>query len=220
VGRRFEIVGMVGSVRTYSMTSNVKPEVYLPYRQTFFTGAELGPILVVRTTHDPREAIDLMRSTVEGESPPGPILKDLKLAKQVLAASASSERFQTILLGVFAALALVLAVIGVYGVISYTTSQRVHEIGIRMALGAKRRDVLRLIVGSGVLLALCGVVIGAALSLVLSRFMSSVLYGVVAADAITIVGLALCLTIVAGLACLLPARRAMNVDPMVALRHE
>ena len=219
VGRRFEIVGLVGDVRTYSLQSTVKPEIYGAYRQSFFTGAELGPILVVRTSGDPRAAMETIRSTVEGPNPPGPILKDLKLAQQVLASSASTERFQAILLAVFAGLALVLAVVGVYGVISYTTAQRVPEIGIRMALGAPRSTVLRSVVGRGLVLALCGVTLGTVLSVVLSRVLSSAVHGVTAVDPLTLVCVSIGLTLVAGLACLLPARRAMKVDPMLALRQ-
>jgi putative ABC transport system permease protein len=142
------------------------------------------------------------------------------MAEQLLAASASSERFQTILLGVFAALALVLAAIGVYGVISYSTAQRVHEIGIRTALGAQPGHVLRLILGHGLLLALAGAGIGVAGAFGLARLSSSLLYGITAADPLVVGGVAVVLTGVALAACLIPARRAMNVDPMVALRHE
>jgi putative ABC transport system permease protein len=220
VGRRYEIVGLVGNVRSYNRDRDVRPEIYVPYRQSFFTGGELGPLLVVRTRQDPAAAIAALRLAVEGDNPPGPILKDFTMAEQLLAASASSERFQTILLGVFAALALVLAAIGVYGVISYSTAQRVHEIGIRTALGAQPGHVLRLILGHGLLLALAGAGVGVAGAFGLARLSSSLLYGITAADPLVVGGVAVVLTAVALAACLIPARRAMNVDPMVALRHE
>ena len=167
VGRSYEIVGLVADVRSYDRDRVVRPEIYVPYRQSFFTGGELGPLLLVRTTIDPEEAVAALRTAVEGENPPGEILKEFRTAEELLAASASGERFQTILLGSFAALALALAAIGVYGVISYMTSQRVHEIGIRSALGASRQHVLRLILGHGLLLALLGTGIGIAGSIAL-----------------------------------------------------
>jgi putative ABC transport system permease protein len=216
----FEIVGLVANVRNYSRVSSLRPEIYFAYRQKVFVGSELGPLLFVRTTGDPRRVIDVLRSAVEGSDPPGPMLNDFTLAEQVLASSASSERFQTVLLAAFAGVALVLAAVGVYGVMSYTTSQRVHEIGVRVALGAQRRDVLKLIVGRGMALALVGVAVGVPASLAWGRTTASLLYDIAVTDPVVIVTVAVVLTTVAAAACLIPARRALNVDPMVALRHE
>jgi ABC-type antimicrobial peptide transport system permease subunit len=147
----------------------------------------------------------------------------VQVMQQALSRSLSSRRFPMILLGVFAGLALLLASIGIYGVISYSVVRRVHEIGIRMALGAERRDVFRMVIGQGLRLALAGVAIGAATALLLTRSLSSfshLLYGVGAGDPITFLFVSLVLTGVAVLACYIPARRATRVDPMVALRYE
>jgi ABC-type antimicrobial peptide transport system permease subunit len=138
----------------------------------------------------------------------------------IIADSLASRRFTMILLGVFAALALVLASIGIYGVISYVAGQRTHEIGIRLALGAQRRDVMRLVLGQAARMTLIGVVLGLAGAAALTRLMKTVLFGVSATDPVTFASVAVVLTLVALAACYLPARRAMRVDPMVALRHE
>jgi putative ABC transport system permease protein len=139
---------------------------------------------------------------------------------EIISASLAARRFSMVLLGVFAALALVLSSVGIYGVISYLVGQRTHEIGIRIALGAQRRDVLRLVLGEGSKMALLGVVIGLAAALGLTRLMANMLYGVSATDPLTFAAVAIVLTMVALAACYIPARRAMRVDPMVALRYE
>ena len=143
--------------------------------------------------------------------------------QEIVSGSMSSQRFPMVLLGAFAGLALLLASVGIYGLISYSVTQRVHEIGIRVALGAQAWDVFRLVVGQGLRLALAGVAIGAAATLILVRVLSSfssLLYGVGASDPTTFIGVAILLAIVALAACWIPARRAMRVDPMVALRYE
>jgi ABC-type antimicrobial peptide transport system permease subunit len=139
---------------------------------------------------------------------------------EVVAGSLADRRFSMILLGVFALLALVLSSIGIYGVISYLVGQRTHEIGIRMALGAQRGDVLKLVLGQGMRMALVGVGIGLVAAIALTRLMSKMLFSVSATDPVTLIGVSVLLTIVALLACYIPARRAMRTDPIIALRYE
>src|SRR5574337_1088285 len=139
---------------------------------------------------------------------------------EILADSVAQPRYQTILLDLFGIAALILAAVGVYGVISYSVAQRTHEIGIRMALGAEKSDVVRMVVGRGLKLALIGVGVGVAGALALTRFLSSLLYGVTPTDPLTFISVSLILIVVALLACYFPARRAAKVDPMVALRYE
>ena len=139
---------------------------------------------------------------------------------QVVSAAISKERFQSLLLGLFAALALLLACVGLYGVISYAVVQRTHEIGVRMALGAKPVDVLRLVIRQGMGLTIVGLIVGVAAGSVVTRVLSDMLYGVSARDPLTFVGVPVLLLVVAFLACYIPARRATRIDPLTALRNE
>jgi putative ABC transport system permease protein len=174
---------------------------------------------VIRTAGDPASLAPAVRNiiqTLDGEQP----LADVRTMESLLANSVARARFNTLLLTVFAVVALILAAVGIYGVMSYAVTQRTHEIGIRMALGAPTSTVLALVVKQGMTLALIGVGVGLAASFALTRIVASLLYNVSATDTLTFSLIPLLLTSVALLACYVPARRAMKVDPMVALRYE
>ena len=175
--------------------------------------------VVLRTKGDPTAVMGPVRRSVEALDP-GEVIYGVETMENVVSSSFAARRLSMILLGVFAALALVLACVGIYGVVSYLVGQRTHEIGVRMALGAQRSDVLRLVLGQGARMALIGVTIGIAAALGLTRLMANQLFGVTAHDPLTFADVAILLLIVAVIACYIPARRAMRVDPMVALRYE
>jgi putative ABC transport system permease protein len=228
IGRRFkiggadrtrnpwmEIVGVVGDVKYSGLDVKPEPAYYMPLAQ----GAWRAAYLVVRTPLNPAGLAPAIREQIWA------LDKDIPIAKvatmdRLLAESVAQPRFRTLLLGIFAALALVLASVGIYGVISYSVTQRTHEIGIRMALGAQARDVGKLVIREGVALALIGVTIGLAASLALTRLMESLLFEVSTTDQSIFAGVGALLIAVAVLACWIPARRASRVDPMVALRCE
>jgi putative ABC transport system permease protein len=178
--------------------------------------------IIVRTPLDVATMIPAIKAAVYGGSIDETVY-DVHTMQQIVSESMSSQRFPLILLGTFAALALLLASVGIYGVVSYSVSQRVHEIGIRMALGAEKKNIFRMVVGQGLSVALVGLAIGTVAALILTRLLSSfsqLLYGVGTNDPVTFIAVSLVLTGVAVLACYIPARRATRVDPMVALRYE
>jgi putative ABC transport system permease protein len=178
--------------------------------------------VVVRTPLDSATVIPAIKNAVYAAGRDQPVYR-IQTMQKIAADSMSSQRFPMILLGAFAGLALLLASVGIYGVISYSVSQRVHEIGIRMALGAERREIFRTVIGQGLRLALVGLAIGATSALILTRLLSSfshLLYGVGASDPVTFASVSVLLIAVSVWACYVPARRATKVDPMVALRHE
>ncbi|MHB8540943.1 MAG: ABC transporter permease [Candidatus Acidiferrales bacterium] len=215
-----EIVGEVGDVHDRNPRIAAGPTIYISFFNGDFTAGMLtGVDLLLRARANPEALISAAQSQVWALDKSQPISR-VQTMRQRVAISVSSLRFQTMLLGIFGALGLLLAMVGIYGVISYSVTQRVHEIGIRMALGAEPAQVMRLILAQGLKLAFAGVVIGVIASLALTRLMSSLLFGVSATDPLTFAGVAILLTIVALLACYVPARRAMRVDPMVALRYE
>ena len=211
----FEIVGIVGDVKQYGLDQVTTMQTYEPYTQQTFSYMTL----VVRTTGDPANLSAAIRSEIlklDKDQPAG----NVKTLSEFFSTSIAQQRFAMVLLGVFAAVALVLAAVGIYGVLSYAVTQRTHEIGIRMALGAGRRDVLRLVVGQGMLLTMIGVAGGVVAAFALTRLMASLLFGVTATDTVTFFTVASVLVAVALLACYIPARRATKVDPLVALRYE
>ena len=211
-----EIVGVVGDVRDRGLAGAPEPFYYVPYYQFPLS---LGLTFVVRAQGNPRGLISFVRSEMTSLEPNAP-LYNVETMEQYLTLSAAQARFNAVLLAVFAGLALLLASVGLYGIISYSVSQRTQEIGVRMALGAERRDVLWMVIGQGLKLALAGVAIGIAGAMVLTRFLASLLYGVTPTDPLTFIAVSLILVAVALLACYIPARRAAKVDPMVALRYE
>jgi putative ABC transport system permease protein len=210
-----EIIGVVGDVRDEALSRKPGPMMYVPFAQAPLYGGEV----VVRSSLSASSVAAGIREAVHSVDRDLPVT-DVESFPEVLGASIAQERFRTLLLSSFSGIALVLAAVGIFGVISYSTSQRTHEIGIRMALGAQQSTVLRLILGQGVKLALLGLGAGAVAALLLTRLMASLLYGVSATDPLTFGGVAIVLLGVAVTACYIPARRAMRVDPMVALRHE
>jgi putative ABC transport system permease protein len=214
------IVGEVADTRDQGASLASQPEIYNPYEQ-YAQGENPGGgvSLIVHTKTDPASLAQAVKQRVWSLEKDQPVT-DVKTMDELLAQSNTNSRSQTFLLGAFGALGLLLAIVGIYGVISYSVTQRTHEIGIRMALGAEPGQAMRLILAHGLKLALIGVAIGVGASLALTRFMSSLLFGVSATDPLTFVGVAILLAIVALAASYIPARRAMKVDPTVALRYE
>lgn len=213
-GVAFEIIGVVGDIRHTSLGVQPFPTMYLPTRD--FADRRN---LVIRTQNDPLSIVGAVRQEVHALDPDQPI-SEVKRMTDWVDASVAVPRYNTTLLAAFAALAMILAATGIYGVMSYTVAQRTHEIGVRMAMGARRLDVLKLVVRQGMLLTLVGVVLGLAGAFGLTRVMASLLFGVTAKDPLTFVAVSGLLIAVAFIACFVPALRATKVDPLVALRYE
>jgi putative ABC transport system permease protein len=210
-----EIVGIVGHVKHKGLDGESRVQYYIPHSQAqnaFMT-------LVLRTSGDPTSLTGAVRGAISQLDKDLPVFR-VKTMEQFVADSMAQRRFAMTLVGIFAAVAMALACVGLYGVLSYSITQRSHEIGIRMALGAQVADVLRLVVGQGMLLALAGVAMGIVGAFLLTRLMANLLFEVKERDPLTFVAIALLLTLVALVACFVPARKATKVDPMVALRYE
>ena len=209
------IVGVVGDIRHLRLEAEAGLEMYRPYSQS--------PIpyvaLVARSDSGASAIANSIKSEVAGLDSSLPVYS-IRPMQQIISRSLAPRRFQMVLMGIFAGIALILAAIGIYGVMSYSVGQRTHEIGIRMALGAKSHDVLKLVIGQGMRLAFVGVTAGLIAAFALTRLIESLLFGVSATDPATFIAIAFLLTGVALLACYLPARRATKVDQMVALRYE
>ncbi len=212
----WEIIGIVGDVRQRGQAQNARPCVYRP--QAFSFGGSDGH-LVIRTTGTPMAMAESVRRAILEVDPAQPVA-NVRTMEDVLGASVAQRRLIMMLLSGFAGASLLLAAIGLYGVIAYGVSQRTHEIGIRIAMGGQARDVLQLVIGHGMKLALIGVGLGLIGSVALTRLLKTLLYGVSATDPITFTLIALLILCVALLACWIPARRATKVDPMITLRSE
>jgi putative ABC transport system permease protein len=225
-GGRAEIIGIVSHVKQWGLDTDdketLRAELYFPFMQLPDQAMQLsGSGTGVMVRYEPGAATigDSLRAAVKGISAEH-VMSKAQTMDEIISDSLASQRFSMVVFGIFAALALTLASVGIYGVISYLVQQRTQEIGVRVALGAKRSDVLRLILGEGMRMAGAGVILGLMASFGLTRLMASLLYGVSATDPLTFIAVAALLTIVALAACYIPARRAMRVDPMVALRYE
>jgi putative ABC transport system permease protein len=210
-----EIIGVVGDVHQMGLDASPEPTVYWPHSELVMSGMTI----LLRTTNDPLALVSTARSELQQLDPELPIAA-VATMDQLLADSLARSRFTMMLLGIFSAVALVLAAVGIYGLIAYSVTQRTQELGIRIALGAQRRDVLRLVLGQGARLTLLGVTLGLLAALAISRLLASMLFGVSATDPLTFAGVVALLATVALLACFIPARRATRVDPIVALRYE
>ena len=209
----FEIIGVVGDIRHRGLEVGALPAMYMPTNQNNWMN------LVMRTTVEPTSLAAAVRREVQSIDPDQPIAT-VRTMDEWVARAVAGPRYRTVLLALFAIVALLLASTGIYGVMSYSVTQRTHEIGVRMALGARQWDVLKLVVRQGMFLVLLGVAIGLAGAFALTRVMETLLFGVTAKDPVTFVAVAGLLTFVAFVACYLPARRATKVDPLVALRYE
>ena len=210
-----EIIGVVGDVRQMGLDTPAEPTVYWPHPELALS--ELT--FVVRTANEPLALVSAVRNELQQMDPEQPMAA-VSTMDQLLAGTLSRSRFTMMVLGVFAAVALILACVGIYGVIAYSVTQRTQEFGIRMALGANRRDVFRLVLGQGTRLTLLGIGLGIVAALIVTRLMATLLFGISATDPLTFVAVALLLALVAIAACYIPARRATHVDPIVALRYE
>jgi len=209
------IVGVVADTKMYGIANPARLEVYVPFRQQ----PQNEIVLLVKSRQEPATLVSAIRGAVASVDKEQPIF-GIATMEEVVNASVFPRRITLILLALFSGLALVLAAVGIYGVVSYSVAQRQTEIGIRMALGAQRGDVLRLVLARGGKISIAGIVIGSAASLALTRLIANLLYSVSAVDPVTFAVVAFVLALIAMVACYIPARRALRVDPLIAMRHE
>jgi len=212
-------VGVVGDVKQSGLQDNSAFALYLPYPQSPMSFLMQSLTLVVRSTSDASSMTSAARRAIAAVDPDLPLF-DTASMEQLVYRSLAEPRFNTFLLGIFASLALLLAALGIYGVMSYVVTRRTHEIGVRMALGARQSDVLLQVLGRVMWLTTMGIAIGLLGALILTRFLSSLLYNIRPTDPATYIFVSLVLMTAASLAGYIPARRAAKVDPMVALRYE
>jgi putative ABC transport system permease protein len=210
-----QIVGVVGNVKYLGLTVDTDPAYYMPFAQSY--GSRM--YLAVRASGDAARMAEALRRDIQSIDP-GVTLAQISTMEQALALSVSQPRFDTMLLALFAGIALLLAAVGIYGLIAYSVAQRTHEIGVRMALGAAQSDVVRMVVGQGVSLAAIGIVIGLGGAFALTRLLKTMLFGIGTTDALTFAAAPLGVILVVLLATFLPALRATRVSPVVALRYE
>jgi putative ABC transport system permease protein len=209
------IVGVVGDIKYDPYERKEPPPLYVSYHQVPHSYSYVA----IRTEGDPMALAPAVRSRIASVDPEQPIF-NVETLEKVISNQVVGLSYVAVMLSVLGIIALILASIGVYGVMAYSVTERTHEIGVRMALGAQRRDVLRLVLGRGVILTSLGMAIGLPLSLALARLVASLFFGVGASDMVTFGGVTLLMTGIALLACYVPARQAMRVDPILALRHE
>jgi putative ABC transport system permease protein len=209
------IVGVVGHVKRYGLDGKIKEQYYFPQAQR----TQSTVSLLIRSTSNPASLVPAVRDAIHEVDKDQPIYRVMTM-EEVVSNSVAQKRFSMLLLAIFAAVALLLAAVGIYGVMSYSVTQRTHEIGIRMALGANQSDVMKMVIRQGMTVTLIGVAIGLTGAFLVMRFISSLLFGVSSYDPMTFVVIPLILAGVALAACFVPARRATKVDPMIALRYE
>ncbi|MEP7339993.1 MAG: FtsX-like permease family protein, partial [Acidobacteriota bacterium] len=213
--KRWEIVGVIGDVHHSSLIKAATPEIYLPFQQNSWGWGNF----FVRTANDPAALTRSFSEAIRSGDKTVPVTKVQPL-ERAISDTVAQARFYTLMFALFGVTGLLLTLTGIYGVISYTVAQQTQEIGIRMALGAQARDVLKLVIGHGLVLTLIGVGLGLIGALGVTRLMQTLLFGVSATDPLTFAGVAAALIAVALVACYVPARRAAKVDPLVALRYE
>jgi ABC-type antimicrobial peptide transport system permease subunit len=221
-----QIVGVVGHVKQWGLdsddTNKIRNQVYFPLLQVpdkFMSSGVAGLTLTLRSKSDPLNLVSSVRAAVAGPTDDQPVYA-VRAMKEVISGSLAERRFMMLVLIAFASVALLLAAVGIYGVMSYAVSRRANELGVRSALGASSWQIVALVMRRGMGLASAGLIVGLAASVMLTRFMGSLLYGVGAGDPLTLVLVTIVLGLVAMLACLVPARRATAVDPVIALRSE
>jgi putative ABC transport system permease protein len=210
------IVGVVSDLKRFALDQEAMPEVYVPYKQFPIL---TNPYIAVRVGADTAAATGSLRKLISGVDRSAPVA-DVMTLERALSDSIAPRRLNLFLLGSFAAVALLLALTGIYGVISYSVTQRTQEIGVRIALGAQRSEVIRMVVWQGLRVALAGILAGSIMAFGVTRFMASLLYGVKPHDPLVFVGVALALLVTASFACWAPALRAALIDPAIALRYE